>query len=67
MPKKHQRNFENFENWLRNKFSKLKFLESALILRIFYAAVQSGCFFGIGTIFINPYFQNVENSSRNFS
>ena len=55
MPKKHQRNFENFENWLRNKFSKLKFLKSALILRIFYAAVQSGYFFDVITITIKTW------------
>ena len=36
------------------------------ILGIFYAAVQSGCFFGIGTIFINPYFQITENHPEIF-
>ena len=46
---------------------ELKFLESPLILRIFYVAVQKGCFFGVGTIFINPYFQIIGNSSRNSS
>ena len=42
----------NFENCLRDKFSKLKFLESPLIF---------------STIFIIPYLQIMENSSRNVS
>ena len=55
--KSDSKNF-NLENLLRNqfsKFSKLEFLESPRILGIFYAAVQSGCFFDVITITIKTW------------